>query len=98
MKSVIRFKYHDGYITNRMKLTRLIWQSCNILVGLAIDELNFERGGEVDGMGRYVQALDLSPGFGDFGRLTWCMPGSGRSCESECFCGAGWMTQCRRRI
>ena len=42
MKSVIRFKYHDGYITNRMKLTRLIWQSCNILVGLAIDELNFE--------------------------------------------------------
>ena len=46
-----------GLIVNRMKLTRLIWWSCNILVGMAIDELNFERGGEADGRGRYVPAL-----------------------------------------
>ncbi|MCK4460125.1 MAG: hypothetical protein KAU52_10485 [Methanosarcinales archaeon] len=49
-----------------MKPTRSIWQSCNILVGMATGELNFERGGVVGGGGRYVQALDLSPGFGDF--------------------------------
>jgi len=67
MKSVLRCTCHGGYITNCMKLTRSIWQSCNILVGNVTDELNFKRNAKVDGGGRYVPALDLSPGFDDWG-------------------------------
>ena len=37
---------------------------------MATDELNFERGGDADGRGRYVQALDLSQGFGDLRQRT----------------------------
>ena len=62
MKSVLRFKHHGGYIANRMKLTRSIWQSCNILVGMATGELNFERGGEVDGGGSLCAGSGLKFG------------------------------------
>ena len=46
-----RFKYHDDCVTNCMKVTRSILQSCNITVGMATDELNPERDGEVNGTG-----------------------------------------------
>ena len=45
----VRFKYHDGYTTNHMKPTRSVRQSCNILVGMATDELNLERNGKMSG-------------------------------------------------
>jgi len=43
----VRFKCHGCYTTNRMKATRPIWQSSKILVGMATDELNLERNGEM---------------------------------------------------
>lgn len=48
MESTLRFKYHDDCVTNRMKVTRSMRQSCNILVGVATDELDLERGGTVN--------------------------------------------------
>ena len=47
----VRFKYRDDCISNRMKLVRSIWQSCDIIVGMATDELDLERNGKVNGMG-----------------------------------------------
>ena len=58
----VRFKYHDGYIANRMKLTRSIWQSCNILVGMATDELDLEHNGKMNGMGCYITGYGLKSG------------------------------------
>ena len=43
----VGFKYPDDCVTNRMKLMRSIRQSFNNLVGVATDELNLERNGEV---------------------------------------------------
>ena len=51
MRLGVGFKYHGDCIVNRMKLTRSIWQSCSTIVGMATDERNFERDGEVNGIG-----------------------------------------------
>ncbi len=56
------FKYYDDCIANRMKLMRSIRQSFNSLVGVATDELNLERDGEVDGMGSLCTGSGLKSG------------------------------------
>jgi hypothetical protein len=38
-------------VSQRMKPMRSIWQSCSIIVGIATDEQNIERDGEVNGTG-----------------------------------------------
>ena len=40
-----------------MKPMRSIWQSCNIIVGMATDELNLERNGKMNGMGLRLHRL-----------------------------------------
>ena len=42
-----RFKYHNDWVTNRMKVLRLIWQSYSIIVGVTTDEFNLEQYGGV---------------------------------------------------
>ena len=44
------FKYHATEAADRMKPMRLIWQSYSIVVGIAIDELNLECNGKMNGM------------------------------------------------
>ncbi|MEA3325333.1 MAG: hypothetical protein U9Q37_09430 [Euryarchaeota archaeon] len=45
-----------------MKPARSIRQSCNILVGTATDELNFERGGKMDDMKSLYTGSGLKSG------------------------------------
>jgi hypothetical protein len=45
-----------------MKLTRSTWQSYNILVGMATDELNLERNGKVSGRKSLCTGLGLKSG------------------------------------
>ena len=45
-----------------MKPMRLIWQSCNVIVGMAADELNLGRNGKVNGMGLLCIGSGLKSG------------------------------------
>lgn len=45
-----------------MKLTRSIRQACNILVGVATDELDLEHNGKLNGMGCYITGSGLKSG------------------------------------
>jgi hypothetical protein len=45
-----------------MKLTRSIWQSCNILVGMVTDELNLEHNGKMSGRKSLCTGLGLKSG------------------------------------
>ena len=49
-ESTLRFKYCEDWVANRMKVMRLIWQSCSIIVGVTTDEFNLEHNGMVGGM------------------------------------------------
>ena len=62
MRLGVGFKYHDDCIANHMKLMRSIRKSFNSLVGMATDELNLERNGEVNGTGLLCAGSVLKSG------------------------------------